>query len=224
MFRSYNAFSPKIYKAVMWIIYPFLAIICCILVQNGCFGLVTEKGYHYMVSANLLCSSIVIIEVMGDYWLFSGIQSKNANHMDFLKSSKRGRQFFRDAIVSDIIRRFTVIVVLNVANLIIGTCIFNYQSGGIEGILLITTYGLCCYTFSTFAVFISRYGQIWYINMGIGYIGNVVAMIAILIISTIKLPLWIWVFIYCMSSIVVTILAVKVAIKKVEDSYYDQRS
>lgn len=224
MFRSYNSFAPKIYKAVIWAIYPLLAIVCCILVQNGCFGLIAEKGYHYMVSANLLYSCIAIIEVMGDYWLFSGIQSKNANHMDFLKSSKKGRKFFKDALFTDVIRRFTAIAVLSIVNMVIGTCLFDYQSGGIEEILLITAYGLCCYTFSTLAVFISRYGEIWYINLGIAYAGNIVTMIAIALISIIKLPLWIWGLIYCITSIVVTILAVKVAIKKVEDSYYDQRS
>lgn len=224
MFRSYRAFAPKLYQLIMCILYPLFAVFCCVLVQNGFFGSIADPGYHYMVAAGMLCNCMIAVECMGDYWLFSGIQAKNANHMDFIKGSKKGKAFFLNALMTDVLRRAIVIVVCNAANVLIGIFVFHQTGVGMEGMLLIATYTLSCYAFSTLGVFISRFGDTWIMNMGAGYFGAILSAVMTYVYAKSGIPTWIFVLIHLVISIIITVITVKFAMKKVEDSYYDQRS
>lgn len=223
MFRSYRAFATNFYKFFICVIYPVFAIFCCVLVQSGCFGLLNKSGYHFLVPASMLGSCMIFVECMADYWLFCGIQSKSANHMNFLKSSRKGIAFFKNALLGDVLRRFLVIVGCSIINAIIGVYVFKYDLGGTYGICLVAVYAFYSYFLSTLAVFVCRFGTIWYFNMGVGYLGSSITAILTLLISRDLLPIWVWVLLYLIASIVISIIAVKVAIKKVEDSYHDQR-
>lgn len=223
MFRSYRAFVSEFYKVAIWIIYPMIACFGCIIVQTGCFGLLKRSGYHYMAVQGLLCSGIVFVECVADYWLFSGIQSKSVNHMDFLKGSRKGKLFFKNAILSDIMRRAIVILICNGFNLAIGILIFKKnlsESGGIELVIL---YSVCCYFFSTLGVFISRFSDIWWLNMSSGYFGSFIFSVLLYFISALESLLWIWIIAFLVFGVVISMMIERVAIKKVEDSYYDER-
>lgn len=227
MFRSYNAFMSKSYKVAIWILYPLLACLGCILVQSGCFGLISKSGYNCMVAERLLCYGIVLVEFIVDYCLFSAIWSKSANYMDFFNSSHKGKQLLKDALLFTLIRRILMIMLCSGLNIVIGFLFYEHSLPLGECIRQTILYAIGCYFLSTLFVFIYRLVDLQRLRMLsvlIGYLGSMIVILFFSLILVLKFPFWIWLVILLTVSIMITIKLVKVAVKKVEDSYYDERS
>ena len=227
MFRSYDAFMSKSYKVAIYILYPLLACLGCILVQSGCFGLVSKSGYNCMVAELLLCYGIVLIEFIVDIYLYSSIWSKSASYMDFFHSSHKGEQLIKDALLFALVRRILIIILCSVFNIVIGLLFFEHNLPLGECIRQTILYAIGCYFFSTLFVFLYRLVDLQKLRMLIvlfGYLGSMIMTIFFGLILVLKFTYWIWLVILLAVSIMITIKAVRVAIKKVEDSYYDERS
>lgn len=224
MIRSYRAFASVIYRRVICIAYPIVAIICCILVQNGCFGLLNDQGYSYMITLSLLSSCMIAVETIGDYWFLSGIQSKDVNRMDFMKGSKKGKTIILNAVKADLYRRGTTIFFCNAANVLIGIFVFKHKSNGFDGLLEILLGILSCYALSTLAVFISRFKDQWIMNLSMAYIVSFMSQIFMFLRFKTGTSALLWILFYLVLGIIGTIITVKIIKKKMEDSYYDERS
>ena len=107
--NSYLVFTSLIYRIAMFIVMP-IVMIAVILWQGGVFG---EAGIHLYNSYGpeiTVCISVMmflpLVEIVSDNWMFGGIQSKNADKLDYLKTSSIGMQVLRSALSIDLRRKF----------------------------------------------------------------------------------------------------------------------
>ncbi len=223
MLRSYNAFMSKSYKVAIYILYPLLACLGCILVQSGCFGLISKSGYNCMVAECLLCYGIVLIEFIVDIYLYSGIWSKSS-YMDFFHSSHKGKQLLKDALLFSLIRRILMIMLCSAFNIVFGLLFFEHNLPLGECIRQAILYAIGCYFFSTLFVFLYRLVDVRRRSAICGYLGSMILGGFFYLFSVLKFSFWTWLVILLAASIILTMKVVKVEGKKVEDSYYDERS
>lgn len=222
MLKSYSVFTSFAYKLIIWLLYHLLAIFGCVLVQNGVFGFLDKDGFHYSVATAVLLNGFMFVEIMSDFWLFSGIQSKTANHMDFLKLSVSGRQIFRNALIMDTLRRLITIVVCNMINVFIGVVIFNTTTSLKSNLTIVALYILMGYFLSALGVFMSRFGITVWINFGITYVANFFTSFVIFMLIQSSIPMWTILSLLAIANIVISYITIVYPLKKMEDSYNDK--
>lgn len=204
--KNYLVLTSPIYRLAVFLLMPIVTIGVYRLLQDAtmALGLV-------MVMALLLMA-----EIFFDTWLFGGIQSKDAEKLDYLKTSPRGMQMMRDALCLDIVRRFlSTVAIFGICYLIGGEAVLSV------GPTILIYHALVTYTISVLGVFIARFECNMWINMVIGYVGLIVAVLSLSMAGLFGYVL-VWVISYAVLAVLVSILAVKVAVKKVEGSYYDK--
>ena len=212
--KSYLVFTSLIYRILMYLVMPIVLV-----------GIVFAAGGS--VSAAVLAAVLLpMVETVSDNWLFGGIQTKDAAKMDFLKASGCGMNIMRNALCMDLFRKFLTAVIVQ------GICYLMFLwTGGyemvqnmqeVDVVLRMVIYGVSIsWFFSVLGTFLSRYGSLLWFNVMIGYV-----------MTLLEAACWfrrgwrehyvIYSFLYLVLGIVVSMLAVKAAMKKVEGSYYDK--
>lgn len=204
--KSYLVFAPLLYRVVMFLLVPMILIFYYYLVRDS----IAEAGLIVVMVM------LVMAEIVMDVWLLGGIQSKEAEKLDVLKTSGRGMEVMHSALKLDLVRRFLVIAG------IMGIC---YWLSGIQDRMQLVAVGiyfvLIAYIISTLGVLIGRYGGTIWINVAISYFAALVAVLCQFLPGLKQ-----YAVIYDMGlgvlAIVVSIVAVRIAMKKVEGSYYDK--
>lgn len=200
--NRYLVFTSFAYRIALFLVIPVL------LVGIGVFA-----GHHlgelWAVPVALL---LTMTEIISDYWLFSGLQAKDAEKMDFLKTSGLGMEVLRDALILDLLRKFlTACVVMAGCDLLID------RSGS-------PMYaGLVSYVFSALGTFLARYGGIFRINLMVGYFAVIpVSCLLGLFFFQWKPYMFRLNLLFLVSGILLSVLAVRKAMQKVKGGYYDQ--
>ncbi|MBE5962096.1 MAG: hypothetical protein E7256_12085 [Lachnospiraceae bacterium] len=163
---------------------------------------------------------VVFFEIMSDNWLFGGICSKDAQSMNYLKSSKKGMQVLKDGLVVNLAR-----CLLN-SSLWICIGFFYTKSQNPEAFTLTTWQTVCflgasilfTYSLCVAGITISRFFSNYWINMLISY----AAMILLVLAMLFSLDATYLVFIALVLAILVSILSLRIVLKKMKESYYDK--
>lgn len=223
--KSYLVFAPLIYRIVMFIIMP-IAVVAAVLCSGGAFGrvgipeLMNFPGTTVCIFVMMI---LPLVEIISDNWLFGGIQSKETEKLDCLKTSGIGMQVLRNALSIDLLRKFlsaTVITGVSYGILywrlvpdLIGILIENDWKLLLYAILV-------SYFFSVLGTVLSRYGSMVWLNVMVAY------FVEIIISLCVYNALMTHAVVYCVLSaildVAVSILAVRIVMKKVEGSYYDK--
>ena len=165
---------------------------------------------------------LIMIEAVADYWYLGGIQDKDVEKIDYLKTSPRGMDIMRNALRFDLVRRLlAAAAVLGVSELVGWGGRERNVLGG-AGVWLLLT--LICYTLSVTATLIARFNSYLWINYLTGYVGMIIALIFyfILCVWTAREVMIILTVVFLALAVGISFLAVRVAMKKVEGSYYDK--
>lgn len=200
--NRYLVFTSFVYRIAVFLVMPVL------LVGIGVFA-----GHHlgelWAVPVALL---LTMAEIISDYWLFSGLQAKDAEKMDFMKTSGLGMEVLRDALILDLLRRFlTACLVMAVCNLLTG------RSGSAMYAVLVS------YACSVLGVFLARFGGIFRINLMVGYLAVIpVSCLLGLSFFAWKPYMFRLNLLFFVLGILLSVLAVKKALRKVKGGYYDQ--
>ena len=201
--KSYLVFTGFWYRILMFAIMPIALLALQIL-----------SGFPAIVMF------LIMIEIVADNWFLGGIQEKGAEKIDCLKTSCKGMEIMRSALVFDLIRR------LLAATGIFG---FSYLAGrflGAEGnhweTCLLSI--VISFTLSVAGTLISRFESYLWVNMVTAYLAAVIGLIFILLSENEAFAPWkgILGIAFVILGICVSILAVKVAMKKVKGGYYDK--
>lgn len=162
---------------------------------------------------------LIFAEIMADNWFLGGIQEKNAEKIDYLKTSSRGMKVMESALIMDFARRFLE------AAVIFGVCnVISRLFGGEDdfrsvGILLFSI--LISYSLSVLGTLISRFGSYLWINILTAYIAAAIGIVCCIMlmfgVSAVVLNI-----IFAVMGTAVSILGIKVAMKRVEEGYYDK--
>lgn len=211
--RSYLVFTSFWYKIIMFAVLP------AALLGMQVFSSVVFQG----TAIHLSVAVLILAEVMADNWFLGGIQEKGSEKIDYLKTSSRGMEIMKSVLVMDLMRRLLfhvgILGVSWVITQIFGATIEAAKLAGLGKVLLAVA---LTYTLSVLGIFIARFTSYLWVNLLCGYIGSI-AGLAILLVC-ISMP--VSVVLPDIGLVVlgggISFLMVKIAMLKVEGSYYDK--
>lgn len=233
--KSYLVFTSFFYRIVMFLLMPAVlaGLFLWFYYAKGNIGIIGGVGM-----AVIMLSILSLIEIISDNWLFGGTQTRNTMKMDYLRTSGRGMGILRKALAMDMFRKLFsgigISVVYYLGILWGDGYLAGYRpaleasmpegivpSGGMLwwiGVLLFPV--TVSWFLSVLGTFLARFGDMLWISMLVGYGLCILGMLSL------RLPgLWsyMWGYNVCflILGLLCSIVAVKVAIKKVEGSYYD---
>lgn len=211
--RSYLVFATGGYKIVMLVVLPVF------LLGVDYMAAVVFRGSAMPAYIMLL----IMAEVMADHWYLGGIQEKNSQKIDYLKTSPRGMQIMRNALVMDLLRRFVFLVVIAGASwlfTLLSTA--GEEIRGKVGPWEVLLAVLLVYTLSVLGIFLCRFFSYLWVNMLAGYVGAIAGLVIFLIVVEGFPPVILANIALAILGAGFSILAVKIAMLKVEGSYYDK--
>lgn len=209
--KSYLVFTSYLYRAVMFGAVPAAALAVYVLFTK-------TTGFSWLLSIPVV---VILVEIAADNWMFGGIQGKDAEKMDFLKTSSHGMQIMQDALLLDLLRRL-----LSLAG-ISAVCVL---AGAVLGDDMLTAPGelaqklLCVmfvsYDISVLGTLLARFGSAVWINFVIGYAGIVLGAIGSFLMMSVNTA--VSGLILAVLAALLSILAVKTAMRKIRGGYYDK--
>lgn len=213
--KSYLVFTGFGYRLLTFWLMPLLLL--------GIQTAAVSMGKNFSIILPLAMASM---EAMADSWFLGGIQSKDADKMDFLKTSAEGMRVMKTALIMDFLRRFvsmTVVFLLccGIARLGGGKTSAILPVDKIELLVFPLLFG---YTFSVLATLVGRFFSLFWINMLVAYPIPILGSVTMYLI--LSEPVYVSVtalfdIVLTVLGILLVVLAVRTAMKKVEESYYD---
>lgn len=226
--KSYVVFTSIPYRVAVWALMP-----------AGLVGLAAWLGGRIGdLGLPVALMPLVMAEVLSDSWLFGGIQAKDSEKIDYLKSSGRGMGVMGNALAADLARKLlTALAVVSASYFFIGKA-----KGGLEGmpgsvvdfisagetaqeIGFLGYLVLLSYSGSAFGTFLSRYGSSIPGNMMVGCVAMILAGMAGMYVPTLIGYPSDSIFLLGLPAAAagagVSVLAARAAMKKVKGGYYD---
>ncbi len=222
MLHNYRIYCSGIYRLFIWLVYPLCAIVCCIGLQNGFFGLQPELKLNALIPLSLLVFGCMACEVIFDWFLLGGCNNRKMVQLDFLKVSNKGTKLYRDVLVMDGIRKCFTMVMISVIDILYGRIYGNLELDWemMVSIGVTVTLGLI---FIYLGCFIARFFTVFWGNLALAYAMNLVIGIVSFLYNMILLNSLIWVGINICLMAGLLFLNIWFALKKMEESYYDTR-
>lgn len=209
--RSYLVFAPFLYKAVMLIVVPV------VLLGLQMFSAAVFQG----TGIPLFIVILVLLEVVADNWFLGGIQEKNSEKIDYLKTSPTGMKIITWALTMDLVRRLLTAACVYGLSALISRMFGARETLMSPGELLLAV--LLTYVLSVLGTFISRFASLLWLNLLIGYIGSIAGLILFIVGGSMPGP------VVAMMNIGLavlggglSVLTVKIAMLRMEGSYYDK--
>lgn len=221
MGKSYLTFTMPLYRILIWGLYPLCALLGCYFVQFDPFGVLGNQ-MHFMVTASLLGACIISAEIISDYFIFGGAYCKLANKMDFLKTSENGKRMYFNALVMDSVRKWLLVLTVNVVNVLMGY--LGLGSWCMESeIYSVVCSSLLTILVSAIGTIIARFAARSTINFVLGTTMNFTFTLFMMVCASIdtRLKNVLAVVVLAVLSIAVTVFGIWFALKKWEETYYD---
>lgn len=214
--KEYLVFTSFVYRIVMFGVLPLGLIALYTLAVAFAGG---EAGFLLAMMPFLM----ITVEVIADTWMFGGIQAKDAEKIDFLKTSPRGMGLLRNALTMDLVRRLLsmscIMAVCTLANLVLRVEMFGGDAArglGISLSLILSSYG-----FSVLCTILARFGTMFWQNLLTVYLGIFLESVCVGLLIVFDHPL-VWALCYAVLAAGASVLAVTIAMRKVRGGYYDK--
>lgn len=154
--RHYLAFTSRRYCAARFVLLPAaLAALYAVLLA--------VRGRSMLYMAPVVC---VQLDIFADYRIFGGIQGTDVAGMKLLKTSSRGREFLRNALVVDMVFRFFAVAgtvgACFLADKVWASKPFRSDFWGL-GYLILTAWLL-----SVTGTWIARFSKMFWVNLWTG--------------------------------------------------------
>ncbi len=207
--KSYLVFTSFLYRLVMFLLIPVA---------------LTVIGLQFGIP--MVAALIPLVEIVSDYRLFGGIQTKEAVKLDFLNTSGNGRAIMKTAISLDIFRKLvSVVVILPICFLLILLTSAEQSSdvvsfGSDTAVSFLCFAAASCWFFSVLGTYMGRFGSQFWFSLLMGYLGTILEVFCWFLPNLLRYAL-LYAAGFMVLGIWVSILAVKTILKKVEGSYYD---
>lgn len=201
--KRYLVFTSLPYRIAVFIMIPVLFT-----------GIGAYAGSLFGVQGMMFAAGfLTMVEIISDHWLFFGLQAKESEKAEFLKTSGMGMEMIQDALILDLVRKFLT------ATGIAAAC---YLITGLQGGFLYIV--LVSYAFSALGTFLSRYGGMLLLNIVIAQFAMmfVTASLSCMLQPGLLKSMFGTEFFFLALGILVSILTVMKAMQKVKGSYYDE--
>lgn len=219
--KAYNSYMSNAYKMVTYIIYP-LVIISGIVIAYA-----LDCDIVFCVA--LLSSVCLFAEIVIDYIMFSGILSKSITPLEYIKSSSKGRAYYKKVVIAAEIRRFIYYAIFFGIVFLVGY-LYDFDIVKEKEFLKVEVFYIATsYLIMICAIFVARFFTSFTIYFFIGYFPSIASSVIFKSISKYLDKynvdnLFLVSGIEIILCIVVTIVMIKIIYKKMEGSYYDAGS
>lgn len=211
--RSYLVFTSLWYKIIMFAVLPL------VLLGIQVFSTVVFRG----TAIPMFVMILVLVEILADYWFLGGIQEKGSEKIDYLKTSPRGMEVMKSALVIDLVRRFLFHVgIFGLARMITLILESSDRVGELIGFGELLLVIFLSYTLSVLGIFISRFTSYLWVNLLCGYIGAIAGLVILLVCTSMPVPMVLPNAALAVLGGGISVLIMKIAMLKVEGSYYDK--
>lgn len=166
---------------------------------------------------------IIMVEILSDTWMFGGIQGKATERIDFLKTSPEGMGLLQRALIMDLVRRFLSLSGIMAACVLVNLAWGVEMFGGhaVKGLGVILSLILSSYAVSVLCIILARFGTMLWQSILVGYLGLVIESVYVGFLIVLGHP-FAWCCVCMVLAAGVSILAVKIVMKKVRSGYYDR--
>ncbi len=236
--KSYLVFTSLIYRIVIFAVMPAasIGIIFCINAFLIRLNLDIPPAWPVMV---LTSAIIPMVEIIADHWVFGGIQAKRANISDYLKTSHKGMRTVKAALILDAARRLLSIAFIAAsAYVAAASADMGRGMGAADAVLLIDTV-FATHLFITLGLLLTRYGGMLWLNLITVYFIEILIALTMFVMGNINGTGFVMdgingtglvpgsaraIGIAAMAALdaAAVVLAVEVAMKRVEESYYER--
>ncbi|MGN0403420.1 MAG: hypothetical protein ACI4HQ_14350 [Acetatifactor sp.] len=201
--KSYFAVTSTGYRLFVFGLMP--------LVFVGLYAVFSEK-------VRVLMLFLPFAEIVADSFFLGGIQEKDAEGLDYLRSSSRGMRVVRGTLVVDLIRRFFT------AMLVLGLCCVmkRLRLGKVSAMEDFVFPLLLCYSLSLLGILITRFRMYHWVNFAVGYTTSVISIALLFLLTGGVIGVLLGSAIFAVLSVFFSVVAVKLAMKRVEGGYYDK--
>lgn len=206
--RSYLLFTSIPFRIGVMILFPLLLYGITYLFEEPVLGNIVKISFF------------AVVEVFFDFWVFGGICSKDFNGMEYMKSSIKGRQILKSALIVDAVRKFLWLAAVVFATyfIFVGNGSIRIQEINYFYVVSTIMFGD---SFVILGSMIGRYVSFYPIVMLIsGVAGTTVCVFCILPV-VFPIPMFILSFLCCA---VCNWLNIWNVMRKVEKSYYDTQN
>lgn len=230
--KSYFVFTSPLYRLVMFLLLPAAGAGISVWAYSA-------SGH---IGGVLIAAALVlpVVETVSDSWVFAGIQTSGLSKLDYLKTSGKGRDVMRRALIADMVRKLVSSAgILGLCYVCIGLCAVlcgdrtEGAAAAVSGAFRIrgaetgTGAVLWClimltFFFSVLGTFLSRFGNLIWINIAVGYYLNAGLEVASLFLPGFFLYPYVYGAVFGLLGLCVGWLAVRTALGRMERSCYDE--
>ena len=226
--KSYIVFTTRAYRLLLFVLMPLavfgiqlgLSVMCRYLEEWS------EDIENIVYAADLAmavaASFIMCAEILADNWVFGGVAAKCGGSPEYPKSSPRGRQAMQGALRIDSIMQILESMLL----LILGRSCWGVAADGYlelfapEKLAFMAAVMFCECFAVTAALWVARRYDNFNVNMGIAGITYFVSMWLLILCGMYSHVMCaLMAFLYVSASV----LSQRMTMKRVEESYYDQK-
>lgn len=214
--KSYFVFTSFPYRMAIFVILPLAMLAIVGLISMG----MERKSYFF--TPVLIPLFLIVIEVVADNWMFGGIQAKHAEKMDVLRTSGRGMEMIKDALALDLIRRLLSMAGVTAICLLAEMLLMGGTAAGVFEIMpMLLSMLFLCYDISVLGTLAARFGSVVWINYLIGYAGFFLGILGSAAVSWQRGGV-VSAIMLAVLAVPMSVLTVRVAMKKVRGGYYDK--
>ncbi len=178
--KSYFVFTSRLYRLAMFLLLPAAGAGICVWTYSVSGGV----GGGVLMAAALV---LPVVETVSDGWVFAGIQRSETSKLDYLKTSGKGRGVMKRALIVDMVRKLVFSAgIIGLCYVCIGLSAVLSQGrtagtaeavreafqirGAEEGIgAVLWCLIMSSFFFSVLGTFLSRYGNLIWLNLMVGY-------------------------------------------------------
>ena len=160
-----------------------------------------------------------MVEIFLDAFFLGGICSGKYRYHDLYKNAPRGKEIFKNIIWMDTLRRALLFLFLYLMNVGISVMLGREVSG--EEFLFAVMAALYSYMLCTTAVLLTRFTILLVVNLATAYGFMSIGLVLQAFLTLTEVRVVLLTVIFGTVSVILTVLLIRVPMKKMEDSYYD---
>lgn len=226
--KSYIVFTTRAYRLVLFVLIPLAVVGIQLGLSMMCSYLEGWRGdiEDIVDAADLVViiasSFMMTAEVLVDNWVFGGVAARTGVTPEYPRSSARGKQVMREALRAGSIRQLLESALL----LVLGRACWAVAAGGFSELftqreLVFMAAVMFCECFTvTAALWVARRYDNYRVNMGIAWLANFISVWLFILCKRFSAVMYaVMVLLYVSASV----LSQRMTMKRVEESYYDQK-
>lgn len=218
--KSYLVFTTGIYRLFLFALIPVAAVAI-----QAVLMLFTDSDNAVGAGMILAALTMMMAEVILDYWAFGGIAVKSGSSLEYLKTSVKGRGLVKSALRHDMLRMLVECAAVLGLNMIFGDVIRGglgtlTQSMDRFRIVFLSLLILDEFFVAASMKLFTRHFDNFQIN---AYIAGLGCLVFLPLIAVVDWNRYFVLALLVTLSVSVSILSLRKIMKRVEESYYDKK-